>query len=147
MSVSLQISIKGDLGAIGRSIDADIEKLEQELAYRIVDESRALMDSSTPAGRLYRRGSFTRRHSRGLGQRASGPGTRIHRASAPGQPPAQDSGKLYRNISVRRTGKGNYRVRFGAEYSGYLEFGTGRMKARPFIIKAIEAAVDKTFNK
>jgi HK97 gp10 family phage protein len=146
MILSLSISIKGDIGAIGRSIDKDIEKLEQELAFRIVDESRAMMDSSTPTGRLYRRGSFTRRHRIG-GQRASGRGTRIHRASAPGQPPAEDSGKLYRNITVRRMGNGSYRVRFGAEYAGYLEFGTGRMRARPFIIPAIERAVDKTFNK
>lgn len=140
----LKVNITVNTLGVAATIDKDVEKLEQELAYRIVDEARTMIDSSTPTGRLYRRGSFGRRHSRGFGQRAAGPGTRIHRASAPGQPPAEDTGRTYRDISVRRMGKGNYRVRFGG-VAGYLEFGTRNMKPRPFIIPAIENAVQKVF--
>ena len=141
--IGLKISIKA--GNIPEEIARDIDKLEQELAYRIVDEARTLIDSSTPAGRLYRRGRFGRGASRGLGTRARGPGRRFHRASAPGQPPAEDTGRLYREITVRRLRSGSYRVRFGTRYAGYLEFGTGRMRPRPFIMPAIDIAVRKTF--
>jgi hypothetical protein len=147
-AISLQMTVRGSEDAI-RATGRDIDKLEQELAYRIVDESRTLMDSSVPSGRVYRRGGFRRGQSRGLnagpGRRARGAGSRFHRASAPGQPPAEDSGRLYRDINVRRLSTGRYRVRFGAGYAGYLEFGTGRMRARPFVLPAIETAVQKTF--
>ena len=138
---SVNVTVK----AVGLSdyINGRIEKIQAELAYRIVDEAQQLIDDSIPTGRLYRRGSFNRRHSRGFGQRASGPGRRFHRASAPGQPPAKDTGKTYQSITVRRMAKGKYRVRFGGA-AGYLEFGTSRMRARPFIIPAIEKAVRKT---
>ncbi len=143
--IAVRISVV-DGSQLAAIIGRDIDKLEQELAYRIVDEARALIDGSVPSGKLYRRGSFGRRN-RIQGQRASGPGRRFHRASAPGQPPAEDSGKLYKNIKVTRLKSGTYRVRFGANYAGYLEFGTKHMSPRPFVINAIEAAVDKTFNK
>jgi hypothetical protein len=164
--LAVHLTISGDLKALGNVIEGDIEKWQQELAYRIVDESRRIMDESTPRGRVYRRGSIKgRRTKQGIvaGLRESGKtrmivGYRIHRASAPGQPPAEDSGKTYRDITVRRMSKGTYRVRFGGA-AGYLEFGTyarssrggsmgphrGGMLARPYIIPAIEAAVRKTF--
>lgn len=142
------LDIKIQAHNVGAEIEADIDKLEKEIAWRIPDEARALMDESTPSGRLYRRGSFKRGASRGLrlqGRRARGVGTRIHRASAPGQPPAEDTGRLYRDITVRRMSKGNYRVRFGAPHAGFLDVGTRNMRPRPFIMKAIERAVEKAF--
>lgn len=141
----IAVDIKVSAHNVGADIERDVDKLEKELAYRIVDEARILMDSSTPSGRLYRRGSFRRGQSRGLGARARGMGTRIHRASAPGQPPAEDTGRTYRDINVRRMAKGTYRVRFGGA-AGYLEFGTRNMRERPYIIPAIQKAVDKVFN-
>src|SRR5688572_2293021 len=90
-----------NVNEVVRTVGKDIDKVAQELAYRIVDEARQLMDESTPAGRVYRRGGFTRRNKFD-GQRASGRGSRFHRASAPGQPPAEDSGKTYRDIHVRQ---------------------------------------------
>lgn len=146
--IGVKITVKGAEDAI-RATGKAVEKIEEELAYRIVDEARTLIDSSIPSGRLYRRGSFRRGQSRGLntgvGRRARGAGgSRIHRASAPGQPPAEDSGRTYRDITVRRMANGRYRIRFGG-VAGYLEFGTRNMKARPFIIPAIEKAVEKVF--
>ncbi len=138
------LNIKVTAHGVPEQVMRDIDKLEKELAYRIVDEARTLMDESVPSGRLYRRGGFKRGASRGLrlqGGRARGLGTRIHRASAPGQPPAEDTGRLYKDITVRRMGSGKYRVRFGAPYIGFLEFKLNR----PVVIPAIERAVEKTF--
>jgi len=133
------------------AIERDVEKWEQELAYRIVDEARRLMDESIPAGRVYRRGVIKGRRTKAgiaAGLRASGKtrmitGSRFHRASAKGQPPAEDTGRLYRDITVRRMASGRYRVRFGAPYAGFLEFNLDR----PFVMPAIEAAVQKTFGQ
>lgn len=145
MAISLNISVR----AFNLELDRPIEQLEEQLAYYIVEESRSEIDESTPRGRLYRRGRFKSGESRGLNtgrrRRARGPGMRFHRASAPGQAPAEDTGKTYADIRVSRLKKGTYRIRFGGA-AGYLEFGTSRMAARPFVIKGIERAVRRVFD-
>ena len=148
---AVSISIPTNIPALVRAVESDIDKWEQELAYRIPDEARRLMDESTPTGRVYRRGSIRGRRTKAgieAGLRTSGRtrmvvGSRFHRASAPGQPPAEDTGRLYRDITVRRMASGRYRVRFGAPYIGFLEFTLNR----PVVIPAIEAAVQKTFSE
>jgi hypothetical protein len=142
IGLSVNIKVIGTPEAV-RFIENKVDDLEMKLAEQIVIESRRLIDESTPTGRLYRRKAFGRGAVRGLGVRASGPGRRFHRASAPGQPPAKDTGKLYRDIKAFRTGRGKVRVKFGAPYAGYLEFNLNR----PFILPAIERAVDKVFNQ
>jgi len=152
--LNVQIRVVGDIKALGTAIESDLDKLQQELAYRIVDESRRIMDESTPRGRIYRRGSIKGRRTKqgiAMGLRASGKtrmvtGSRFHRASAPGQPIAEDSGKSYRDIKVTRMQKGSYRVRFGG-WTGYWEFDVPPAMQRPTIIPAIESAVEKTFSK
>lgn len=64
---------------------------------------------------------------------------RTHRASAPGEPPATDTGYLVSNIftNIDTDGLGAS-VESRAEYSSYLEFGTENMAARPFLQPALE---------
>lgn len=80
-------------------------------------------------GRLYRRGS------------------RVHVASAPGEPPAVDTGFLRNSVRalravairvspVRVLAIGEVRV--GAEYGFYLERGTRRMAARPWVRRTFD---------
>lgn len=66
------------------------------------------MIESKPAGRLYPR-------KRGAGFR------RFHRASARGQRPAIDTGKLLNSIEDRRFGEFKAEVFAGAEYAKYLQ--------------------------
>ena len=61
-----------------------------------------------------------------------------HRASAPGEAPASDTGNLVNQSSVELDGALASIVRFFAKYASWLEFGTSRMAARPFIIPAVE---------
>jgi HK97 gp10 family phage protein len=67
--------------------------------------------------------------------------------SAPGEPPASDTGFLASNITSEvRTVQGNQVfgiVRSTAPYSAFLEFGTTKMAARPFL----QPALDKSANK
>lgn len=57
--------------------------------------------------------------------------------SAPGNPPAIDTGNLYRHIEIglHAGGAGGY-LRAATEYAIYLELGTSRMAARPFMLPA-----------
>jgi HK97 gp10 family phage protein len=63
----------------------------------------------------------------------------IHRASAPGDPPTVRTGRLRRGIQMARPNRYRAVTRVGwrigvkVNYAPFLEFGTRRMSARPFI--------------
>jgi HK97 gp10 family phage protein len=65
-----------------------------------------------------------------------------HIASAPGDPPATDTGELIRNITtnVKKDfgGKLVGQIISGAPYSAHLEFGTTQMEKRPFLQPALK---------
>ena len=67
--------------------------------------------------------------------------------SAPGEPPASDTGFLANNITSEvRTEQGNRVfgvVRSTAPYSAFLEFGTTKMAARPFLQPALNKSANK----
>ena len=76
---------------------------------------RSIM-SGGKSGRVYMRGGVT------------------HQASAPGQPPASDTGRLVQSARTEYnndelTGK----VIFSTVYAAALEFGTEKMEARPYL--------------
>jgi hypothetical protein len=69
-----------------------------------------------------------------LSQPGSGRVYGSHQASAPGQPPAPDTGALLRSVRVRRLGNGYPGVVWGgptAPYARWLEYGTRTMRPRP----------------
>tara|TARA_Y100001937_G_scaffold9347_1_gene11516 strand:- start:191 stop:640 length:450 start_codon:yes stop_codon:yes gene_type:complete len=68
---------------------------------------------------------------------------RTHRASAPGEAPASDTGNLVRNIRVEQKTKDIVNVESRANYSKFLEFGTSKMLARPFLFPAFEKSKSK----
>lgn len=101
--------------AAGRLADQRAGLRAQELRTEIVEQL-----SQPGRGREYRRGNVT------------------HRASAPGDPPAVDTGRLRQSLGVQRIGNGHYRVGTNVEYAPLLEFGTRQMAARPFMRPAAE---------
>lgn len=61
-----------------------------------------------------------------------------HVASAPGQPPAVDTGRLRASIdSVRPSGEPRVLIGTPFDYAAYMEFGTKRIKPRPFFRPAV----------
>jgi HK97 gp10 family phage protein len=68
--------------------------------------------------------------------------TRTHKASAPGEAPASDTGFLVSNIRVKEE-KDVVQVRSEASYSKFLEYGTSKMLARPFLFPAFEKSKPK----
>ncbi len=67
------------------------------------------------------------------------PGGRIHQASAPGEPPAVDTGKLIKSIQSEMESE-TIGVVYSddVEYAPYLEYGTVRVAPRPFMAPAAE---------
>ena len=80
---------------------------------------------------------------------------RRHVASAPGETHANFSGKLRRALDFKVTHtqlEFGYGVRRGdaPDYAGFVEFGTGRMAARPSLqngIKSQERNIEKNFER
>lgn len=68
-----------------------------------------------------------------------------HIPSAPGSPPSRDTGVLDGNIEteIKAQMPPTVTVTSKAPYSAYLEFGTSKMAARPFMRPATERNRDK----
>jgi HK97 gp10 family phage protein len=117
---------------VRRVIMDPIEKNLIAIGYQMENEIK--MSFTTGSGREYKRGG------------------KIHVASAPGDPPAVDTGRLRASISTNWSGGGErgedqvgdpggerggdvFKVVVGTnvKYAPFLEFGTSRMAARPFI--------------
>jgi HK97 gp10 family phage protein len=100
----------------------------------VQNEARRLVLQGPKTGRVY-----TRR------------GTIKHQASAPGEPPASDTGTLVRSIITSHdTKKFTLYVRAKVKYAMFLEQGTKRMKARPFLsvaLKNMVPLIQKIFTK
>jgi HK97 gp10 family phage protein len=65
-----------------------------------------------------------------------------HQASAPGEPPATDTGTLVRSVRwVEAPAAREWRVGTAVQYGAYLEFGTSRMEARPWLFPAVQEAI------
>ena len=77
--------------------------------------------------------------------------TRTHKSSAPGEAPASDTGNLVRNIRVKQKTQDIVTVESRASYSKFLEYGTSKMQARPFLFPAFKMSQGKimmaTFNR
>lgn len=64
--------------------------------------------------------------------------------SAPGSPPGVDTGNLKGSIKVGEVTADHAILEANADYAGYLEFGTRRMAARPFMRPAVLDHMDET---
>jgi hypothetical protein len=69
---------------------------------------------------------------------------RPHRASAPGETPANRTGTYRKSLDARISR--DLTMGLSAPYSGYLEGGTPRMEARPGLRNSIQAKERDTLN-
>jgi len=73
--------------------------------------------------------------------KAGGGRGKSHIPAPPGEPPHVDTGRLRRSITheIEVTDKGVIgRIGTNVDYGRYLELGTSRMKARPFLRPGLE---------
>jgi HK97 gp10 family phage protein len=90
----------------------------------VLERAMKLELSHPGTGRVYKRGGV------------------LHQASAPGEPPAVDTGALRNSIGHEAVGD-VLRVGSGLDYSAYLEFGTPKMEPRPFARPALADVQDQ----
>lgn len=69
--------------------------------------------------------------------------SRTHQASAPGEAPATDTGRLASSIVFEMTGRLSATVGSDLVYAAALEFGTATIDPRPAWLPAVEAARPK----
>lgn len=128
MEFSVKIEGLDKLKRTNAKIVADTEKeLNRALfasAKRVEAEAKRSIASGPKTGRIYKRRSV------------------VHQASAPGEAPASDTGRLLNSInSSLDKGKQMALVIAGrgtAKYAAMLEYGTKKMAARPFMFPALE---------
>lgn len=115
----LQSSVK----KLDWTIKASVVRALRSLVEALEDEARSRILTGAKTGRLYHR---------------SNP-RRLHQASAPGQSPANDSGKLAASIEADVDPKEfNLNLSAGAA-AKELEYGTHKMAPRPFLVPTILA--------
>ena len=68
-----------------------------------------------------------------------GGGTYTHTAAAKGQAPNNDTGDLVKSISAEKAGDATYHVGSNLPHASWLEFGTKKMGARPWLQPAFRA--------
>lgn len=132
----VKIEIKGlkEVQDAIRAYQGDISKqlglIVNAAALEAVSDVRRAIQGPPKTGREYLRGR-----------------DKIHRASAPGQAPATDTGTLV--SSIYNEDRGRYAKAIGSRlpYAFYLEFGTFKMDARPAWIPAVERTIPKMLKR
>lgn len=110
------VGLEAALRKRAEALDAGIYAAAQEIRGDAVE----LIQRGPKSGRVY----------------AKGNPTRTHRASAPGQPPASDTGTLANSIGVER-GQMKSEIHAVTPYALALEWGSRRIAPRPFMTRAL----------
>lgn len=117
-----------------RAYQGDISKqlglIVNAAAVEAVSDVRRAIQGPPKTGREYPRGR-----------------DKIHRASAPGQAPATDTGTLVISIYNEDRGRNAKAIGSRLPYAFYLEFGTFKMDARPSWVPAVERAIPKMLKR
>jgi HK97 gp10 family phage protein len=112
------------LAALAKDADKAIASVINQTITETRNEAVQGIQSGPASGRVYRRGGIT------------------HQASAPGQYPMSDTGRLAASVAMQPATPSNLRGQVGTNlvYGRYLEFGTSRMAPRPWLLPSFEKA-------
>ena len=114
--INASVNLKINKDEFLKLID-DANKITEEAADKMAKEMKKSILSGAKSGRQY--------YVNGA----------RHTASAPGQPPANVTGDLVRSIKVTKE-RNKSTINISKNYAIFLEFGTSKMRPRPFIIPA-----------
>lgn len=125
---------KIDLTSVITKLDKITDDIKREIAaglfvsgQKIEETARLSIMGGGKTGRAYKRGAKT------------------HIASAPGEAPANDTGRLQASINTSQTSRGMIvYIKAGegiVDYARHLEFGTDNMAERPFMKPALDKSL------
>ena len=131
-AISLNVSnvkeLQAAINAIGGKAERNVSRAIEATALGINRDVKDAIQRGDKTGRVYQRGNIT------------------HRASAPGEAPATDTGTLVSSIYYEPQSGLLSMIGSRLAYAYYLEFGTMRIAPRPSWMPAVEANRDK-FNR
>ena len=112
------------LERLGSSAEEAMIDVITDLVTQTQEYSVDGIDTGPATGAVYTRGGIT------------------HQASAPGEYPMSDTGRLASNIIALLPNGSSIEGQVGTniEYGTFLEFGTSRMAARPWLMPSFEKA-------
>jgi len=128
LSVSNVKELQAAIKAIGGKAERNVSRAIEATALGINRDVKDAIQRGDKTGRVYQRGNIT------------------HRASAPGEAPATDTGTLVSSIYYEPQSGLLSMIGSRLAYAYYLEFGTMRIAPRPSWMPAVEANRDK-FNR
>lgn len=121
-------SVSASLLSIENKVSDAVHRALIKHAGAVVEAARTALDTGHRSGRIYVDGGAE------------------HQASAPGEPPARDTGTLAASIGIddgdgseTASAKLSVHVAATAEYAAALELGTSAMAPRPFLAPALPA--------
>lgn len=123
--MQISIDIKG-IPELATELGKAVPDLVREITFGIEAKAKIRIQTSPASGKVYPRGKNS-----------------FHTASAPGEPPATDTGFLVNSIQAELNGPGDIgTIEVGANYGLPLETGTKFMGARPFMVPSIEEVIN-----
>jgi hypothetical protein len=128
LSVSNVKELQAAIKAIGNNAERNVSRAIEATALGINRDVKDAIQRGDKTGRVYQRGNIT------------------HRASAPGEAPATDTGTLVSSIYYEPQSGLLSMIGSRLAYAYYLEFGTMKIAPRPSWMPAVEANRDK-FNR
>ncbi len=131
------VDVHGAADAVVAQVKEDISSVNRQVVSRATRGLNAMRNAELDVLKGDRHGKVYKK-----------PGGGTYTASAPGEPPARRTGNLRLNwngrVDVEGSQNGNMVVKMqlesGTEYAKYLEGGTSRMAARPFVQPIAEKA-------
>jgi hypothetical protein len=124
MDFSFQIEgldkLESASAAIQKSVADEVAKGTYACAQQVATEYKKSILQGGKSGRVYKRRSVT------------------HQASAPGESPASDTGRLVNAIQVILESSLSSIMKVATKYAMLLEVGTSKMAARPAAVPALE---------
>lgn len=131
-SVNIQVNGVQEVQAAIRAFGAQVEKGVSDAiaatALETLTDVRKSIQGPPKTGREYPRGKN---------------GSKIHRASAPGEAPATDTGALVSSTYFTKVDAFTAAIGSRLEYAFHLEFGTRKMEARPSWVPAAEKNIPR----
>jgi phage gpG-like protein len=128
LSVSNVKELQAAINKIGGKAERNVSRAIEATALGINRDVKDAIQRGDKTGRVYQRGNIT------------------HRASAPGEAPATDTGTLVSSIYYEPQSGLLSMIGSRLAYAYYLEFGTMRIAPRPSWMPAVEANREK-FNR
>jgi len=119
--------LQAALGKMTKEIEAEVERAVEATGLELRGE----------VVKAYQRGPAS-----GITYEKSNP-NRTHTASAPGEAPATDTGRLASSVTYKKEGRMGATVGSEIVYAAMLEFGTSRIAPRPAWVPAVEAMRSK----